>query len=89
MDKIVVNKNASVGAVSVAYLRAIEEIRKQAERGQEHFRVQFTLPNYMDGSAVQKLLEQHGIECCERGFHSEKNNDGSYDFDINFKMKEK
>jgi hypothetical protein len=87
MDKIVVNKQAAEEIIHITYLRALDEIKAQAARGQETFRIQFTLPNYGDADGVQKKLELHGIKCQARGFSYVKRNDGRYEFDIVFEIK--
>lgn len=88
MDKIIVNETARFEKVQSAYQTNLETIKKQAANGQRYFTIQFHLPNYMDGFEVQKKLEAHGIECCERGFSSVQQDDGSYSFRIHFRMKD-
>jgi len=86
MDKIIVNETARLLQVKDTYERELETIKKQAALGQRYFTIQFHLPNYADGFEVQKKLEAHGIECCERGFSSIQQDDGSYSFRIHFRL---
>lgn len=86
VDQIHINKEAAQKREDDAYAKALNEIKEMAAKGQEYMTVQFYLPNCGSGYRVQDRLEKHGIRCCARGYHSEKQHDGSYFFSICFEV---
>ena len=85
---IKVNKTYSKEIIKEIAQQKINEIQNMANKGQEYFRIQYSCISYSDGGDVLNIIEKEGVECCERGFGSSRNMDGSYNFDVKLKMNE-
>lgn len=78
--KSLIDKNAAKKATEIAIKYAISQAEMAASKGQSQVVINWELPNYSDGNAVQKALEEEGVYCNERGYSVSKNRDGSWTF---------
>ena len=83
--KIIVNRKAQLEAVKFAVDSCTRQIQAGANRGQEKFSVEFTLPNF-NSDVVLMELKKIGVECVERGFHSRQLENGDYKFEVKLKI---
>ena len=86
MEKIIVNKNASIIVINSVYEKSLRDLKCLADKGIQYPKIQFNVPNYGDGHTVYEKLRNHGVKCMERGMGSNRLFDGSYEFNISLEF---
>ena len=79
---ITVNKLAGQMAIKLAIEDAIKQATAAADEGQDRVILRFSCPNYIDGNQVMDALNKEGVYCVERGYSSNENYTGGYDFEV-------